>query len=45
MFAILSEGYSFGFEEAEIPKMSPSTHFFGTFTPLEEQFQIYNLLG
>jgi len=45
MFAILSEDYSFGFEEAKVPKKSPGKHFFGTFTQLEEQLQIYNLLG
>jgi len=45
MFAILSEDYCFGFEEAKVPKKSPSKHFFGTFTQLEEQLQIYNLPG
>jgi len=35
----------FGFEEAKIPKMSPNKPFYGTFTQLEEQPKIYNLLG
>merc|ERR1719210_74806 len=45
IFAILSEGYFLDLSKQRFQKCHQVNTFFGTFTPLEDQLKIYNLLG